>query len=302
MASNSDTPDDGAARLAVADTSGVGSAGATNAAPVPESAGAEIGAFEDCSTAGGLPVNTIGSAECSTQSAKLTPTELGKLWGTSRAYASKCIKNGCPTDSIEAANQWRKAKSRYGIGYRSKHKPAAVEQQPSASKTQNSAAEERGDRERADRDRADLEVGVEAGGLASLERSLRKAIEVENEAHRLVAEAQRGKNDDTISIRIAAYTKAQKGRLDAEEQIVKLKEKIGLLISVDKAKALIRRSFLPLLTRLRSLPKRAAFKANPADDVHAEAVLKLEIEEVISEWRGQYRGEGEEKGGAVDGD
>jgi hypothetical protein len=216
---------------------------------------------------------------------------LGKLWGTSRAYASKCIKNGCPTTSIEAANQWRQAKSRYGVGYRSKHKTSVAPTAPGGANFHNGGESET-DRELAAEETTVTTTGG-AGGLDSLEHSLRKAISVENEAHRLVAEAQKARNDETIAIRIAAYTKAQKGRLDAEEQIVKLKEKIGLLIPVDKAKALIRRSFLPLLTRLRSLPKRAAFKANPADDVHAEAVLKQEIEEVIAEWRGQYRGDGE---------
>ncbi len=227
-------------------------------------------------------------AECSTEEVKLTPTALGKLWGTSRAYASKCIKNGCPTNSIEAANQWRQAKSRYGVGYRSKHKPPSVPNAPEPTNFHNDEEDE-GEPEPAE----NRTSAGGAGGLDSLERSLRKAISVENEAHRLVAEAQKARNDDTIAIRIAAYTKAQKGRLDAEEQIVKLKEKIGILIPVDKAKALIRRSFLPLLTRLRSLPKRAAFKVNPADDVHAEAVLREEMEDVIAEWRGQYRGEGE---------
>lgn len=228
-----------------------------------------------------------GLAECSTAEGKLTPTELGKAWGTSRAYASKCIKNGCPTSSIEAANQWRQAKSRYGVGYRSKHKPPAAPGAPAASNSHNTEDDE-----------TETEPAVSGSGVGavdSLERSLKKAISVENEAHRLVAEAQKARNDETIAIRIAAYTKAQKGRLDAEEQIVKLKEKIGLLIPVDKAKALIRRSFLPLLTRLRSLPKRAAFKANPADDVHAEAALRQEMEDVIAEWRGQYRGEGEQE-------
>lgn len=230
-----------------------------------------------------------GLAECSTAEMKLTPTELGKAWGTSRAYASKCIKNGCPTTSIEAANQWRQAKSRYGVGYRSKHKPPAVAGASEAPTSHNAEEEDAGP----EPVESLVPSGSGAGGLDSLERSLRKAISVENEAHRLVAEAQKARNDETIAIRIAAYTKAQKGRLDAEEQIVKLKEKIGLLIPVDKAKALIRRSFLPLLTRLRSLPNRAAFKANPADDVHAEAVLRQEMEDVIAEWRGQYRGEGE---------
>jgi hypothetical protein len=231
---------------------------------------------------------------CSTAAMKLTPTELGKAWGTSRAYASKCIKNGCPTHSIDAANQWRQAKARYGVGYRSKHKPMSATSAPSGSNFHKcgigAANVEAGAKD------IESDDGAGAGGLASLERSLRKAIAVENEAHRLVVEAQKARNDETIAIRIAAYTKAQKGRLDAEEQIVKLKEKIGLLIPVDKAEALIRRSFLPLLTRLRSLPKRAAFKANPADDVHAEAVLKQEIEEVISEWRGQYQGESKTEG------
>jgi len=43
-----------------------------------------------------------------------------------------------------------------------------------------------------------------------------------------------------------------------------------------------------LLTRLRSIPKRAAVKVNPHDDVHAEQIISAEIEDAIREARDAF--------------
>ena len=64
---------------------------------------------------------------------------------------------------------------------------------------------------------------------------------------------------------------------------MELLEKLQVLITMDFAKQLIRKAWVPLLTRLRSIPKRAAVKVNPHDDVHAAQVISDEIEDAIKE-------------------
>ncbi|GJL72969.1 MAG: hypothetical protein NMNS01_21680 [Nitrosomonas sp.] len=39
---------------------------------------------------------------------KLTKTQLAQELGISRVMLYKCIHKGCPTDSVEAAKQWRR--------------------------------------------------------------------------------------------------------------------------------------------------------------------------------------------------
>ena len=124
--------------------------------------------------------------------------------------------------------------------------------------------------------------------LAGVQSALAKAREVEDEAHRLVAQAQRMKDDEKIAIRIAAYNKALEGRLKAEEKCVELLEKLQVFITMDFAKQLMRKAWVPLLTRLRSVPQRAGIKANPHDDVHATAVISAEIEDAIKEAQGAF--------------
>jgi hypothetical protein len=121
-----------------------------------------------------------------------------------------------------------------------------------------------------------------------VQSALAKAREVEEEAHRLVAQAQRMRDDEKIAIRIAAYNKALEGRLKAEEKCVDLLEKLQVFITMDFAKQLMRKAWVPLLTRLRSVPMRAGIKANPHDDVHATEVISAEIEDAIKEAQGAF--------------
>ncbi len=209
---------------------------------------------------------------------KLRAVDLAADWGTSRAYASKLIKAGCPLTSLADAREWRLTHSKRGIGYRSK-KPAQTEETPDESaptgdKTSNQA-------------KARPPRG-ENCALGSLDDSLQAAIEVEEEAYRLVQDAQAKHKDDILSIRIAAFTKAQAGRHAAEAAVQKFKEREGILIPMDRAKAIARLAWVPMLNRLRSLAKAIALEANPADDVHAESVIARHIKALIAEVRLEY--------------
>ncbi|MGB8168116.1 MAG: hypothetical protein WCF18_11535 [Chthoniobacteraceae bacterium] len=214
--------------------------------------------------------------------------QIARDWGCTRAYASKKIKQGCPTDSLEAARAWRVKHAVRGIGFRSKGSKPKAETAASAPVTPT--VEGTGDQVAAESKggRGNAPGPARSKELVTIEDSLAAAIEVEQEAHRLVVEAMSARNDEILAIRIAAYSKALDGRLSAEEKVHKLKERQGVLIEMDFAKQLIRKAWMPLLTRLRSIPKRAAVKVNPHDDVHAEQVLSAEIEDAIEEARNVY--------------
>lgn len=219
----------------------------------------------------------------------LTPSSLAREWGCSRQYASRMIGKGCPTDSLEKARDWRLKQSKRGVGFRSRpSKPAPVASQvvnspPDEKISEDSAREGAGGGEPPEAPRWEPD-----SILAGVQTALTKAREVEDEAHRLVAQAQRMKDDEKIAIRIAAYNKALEGRLKAEEKCVELLEKLQVFITMDFAKQLMRKGWVPLLTRLRSVPQRAGVKANPHDDVHATAVISAEIEDAIKEAQGAF--------------
>lgn len=214
--------------------------------------------------------------------------EIARDWGCTRAYASKKIKQGCPTDSLEAARAWRVKHAVRGIGFRSKGSKPKAETAASAPVTPT--VEDKGEEvpAKSEGGRGPAATPARSKELATIEDSLAAAIEVEQEAHRLVVEAQSARNDEILAIRISAYSKALDGRLSAEEKVHKLKERQGVLIEMDFAKQLTRKAWIPLLTRLRSIPRRAAMKVNPHDDVHAEQVLAAEIEDAIKEARDAF--------------
>jgi hypothetical protein len=217
------------------------------------------------------------------QPGKSLVVEIASAWGTSRAYVYKLAKKGCPVDSIEAANEWRSANAKLGVGYRSR------------SATQSFSEGEEG------------EVGIGAGvaeqqpnwgagsrksyhktriNVRTVEKSLKQAIEIERMAAEVVDSAQA--NPEKLVTAINAYNKALANRMEAEKKVLEYQEARKILIPIDVAKELINRAWVPLLARLRSAPKRAAMKANPADDALAEIVFKEEIEAAIKEGQDSY--------------
>ena len=129
----------------------------------------------------------------------------------------------------------------------------------------------------------EVRLGPDSQDLSLLESSRQAAIRVEEEAYRLVKQAQAARLDEVIALRIAAFSKAQAGRMASETAVLDLKEREKLLVPMEEAKDFFKRILLPLLTRLRSLPRRAARLVSPTDAVHAEEVLTREIEDAIAE-------------------
>jgi hypothetical protein len=217
---------------------------------------------------------------------RIMPTELGRAMGFSRQYASKKIQEGCPTDSIESAKLWFVENASYGVGYRSKGKgsPPAELAGSGSGVPISSTRRSSGHPVTPSPGGSDWKViGGGSQSLSSLEESLKAAIRAEEESVRLLAEAQRERNDKIIAVRLHAYNKSQVGRLAAEKLIQEIRERERILVPMDTAKAIIRKFMVPVLNRLRAFPKGAALAVNPSDDIHAESVLRVRIEALIAE-------------------
>lgn len=213
----------------------------------------------------------------------LTPTEIAKVWGCSRTYASKCIKKGCPTDTIDAATKWRAEHAKYGVGYRSKG-GAGVAPSPTDSPESEPSAAPAKTKSRA-KDLAPLDVL----DLSSIESSLIAAIGVEQEAERLVREAQRDRSQrGVMSVCIAAYSKAQANRLEAEERVQKYLLAQRILVPFTEAKAEARRGYDALIPQLRALSKNAGPLCSPENPLRATQILAAQIEAIIAQAEKEY--------------
>jgi hypothetical protein len=210
--------------------------------------------------------------------------EIAKSWGTSRAYVYKLAKKGCPVHSVEAASNWRSENAKLGVGYRSRGSE-------SASTFSGSENEESAGGAGVAEQPTNWGSGARASGrvrvnVRTVEKSLKQAIEIERMAAEAVESAQA--NPEKLVTAINAYNKALSNRMDAEKRVLEYQQARKVLISLDAAKDLINRAWVPLLARLRSAPKRAAMKANPMDDALAEEVFSEEIESAIAEGQASY--------------
>jgi hypothetical protein len=215
------------------------------------------------------------------QPGKSLVVEIASAWGTSRAYVYKLAKKGCPVDSIDAANEWRSANAKLGVGYRSRSATPFLSEDEEGEVGIGAGVAEQQPNWGAGRKSCKTRINVR-----TIEKSLKQAIEIERMAAEVVNAAQA--NPEKMVTAINAYNKALANRMEAEKKVLEYQEARKLLISIDVAKDWINRAWLPLLARLRSAPKRAAMKANPSDDTLAEAVFKEEIEQAIKEGQDCY--------------
>ena len=210
-------------------------------------------------------------------------SQIAQEWGTTRAYVYKLAKKGCPTDSIEAATEWRSANAKLGVGYRSF---GGLRPDAEFSEGENG---ESGKGAGVAKQTTNWGAGAyhkARVNVKTIEKSLKQAIEIERMAAEVVESAQA--NPEKLVTAINAYNKALANRMDAEKRVLEYQEARKVLISFDAAKQLINRAWTPLLARLRSAPKRAAMKANPSDDALAEMVFSEEIEAAIAEGQASY--------------
>jgi hypothetical protein len=102
-----------------------------------------------------------------------------------------------------------------------------------------------------------------------------------------VAEAAQS-NPEKLLTALNVYNKAQANRMETEKRVLEYLQIRKELISIDEAIAEAGKGWAPILARLRSVPKRIAMEANPADDAHAEVVISRGIEEAIAEGQASY--------------
>ncbi|MEI6716072.1 MAG: hypothetical protein WCO60_20165 [Verrucomicrobiota bacterium] len=212
--------------------------------------------------------------------ASIPATVIAKAWGTSRAYVYKCLKRGCPDHSIEAATEWRSATAVHAVGSKGKQPAASIS---------GSGHDEDSDSDETSGHDDEPSTGKSGGKrvrLRTIEASLKRAIANEELCAQAV-DAARGFPAQLLVL-INAYNKAQANRMETEKVLLKIQQERRDLISIDDAKDMMARAWLPLLARLRSAPKRAAAKANPSDDVLAELVFAEEIEAAIAEGQASY--------------
>ncbi len=224
-----------------------------------------------------LPPDPEDSPPAESATPPLVPaTVIARAWGCSRAYVYKCIGRGCPQTSVEAATEWRSAHAVHGVGSRGANPPSPA---PSGAAPANETSG------RDDIPDSGNRVGKRVR-LGTIEASLKRAITNEEMCAQEV-DASRG-YPAKLLVSINAYNRAQANRMETEKTLLKLQQERRELIHIDAALEMMSRAWLPLLARLRSSPKRVAMKANPSDDVLAEAVFAAEIEEAIAEGQASY--------------
>jgi hypothetical protein len=188
-------------------------------------------------------------------------------------------------DSLESATEWRNANAKLGVGYRSgRSRPESFQADPENPESQGAGV--------------NFQTNQQPGfggyprkrpRLNTIEKALKQAIEVEEQAAEVVQECRSGKHADKLVTAINAYNKASANRIEMEEAVLELQKKRGQLLSIEDSKEIIRRAWGPLLTRLRAVGKRCASKANPLDDVLAEKVISEEVEAAILEGQTSYQ-------------
>lgn len=206
--------------------------------------------------------------------------QIAEAWGTSRAYVYKLKKRGCPVHDVEAATKWREEHAARGVGYRSKN---------SADSSAGEEASLRKDREAPNAPKRQI-AGARPTErvLASLYDSVEAAIEIESEAFRLVQLAQKQQQDSVIAIRIAAYTKAQQGRFEAEERYRKEMERQRILVPLEEAKKVGRRAYDIMIPLMRAMGKNLGPRVSPSDPLAGMKMIDAEIEAIIKAGRGEY--------------
>ena len=186
-------------------------------------------------------------------------------WGTSVAYVSRMkSQKGCPVHSLEAARDWRAARARGGVGFRSKllrpdDEPAAP---PSRLPRRKS--------------------------LKGMAESLAASIEIEEQAKYLVEAAIAASSVEKLPLLLQTYNKAKEGRMASEKMVLEIQEKARVLVPLDEAREMFAKGWGALLARLRGLPTILAPKVNPQDDVVAAEIIRQDIERAIADGQKAY--------------
>jgi hypothetical protein len=208
----------------------------------------------------------------------LTLRAIANDWGVSKPYVHKCVKKGCPTDSLEKARLWREAHAMS----KAPTSPTTIQKLIDKREDDSPKARKRRTKYLEDRERPDLPKDV------AIEDALISARQAQQEAWRLLQESMIEGKISKISPLLAIHNKALEAMFKAEQSYREELERRNVLIEVSVANEMARKGYALVIARLSSLPQNVAPRCNPANPNHAMEVLEAECAEILADVRRIY--------------
>jgi hypothetical protein len=205
--------------------------------------------------------------------------QIARDWDCDRSHVSRCVnKRGCPTDSLDAAREWREANASKRTSTSPKQIAKLLDEQYNDSRP----ARERG--AECLKDRPD----VRPPQSVSIEDALLNARRSAAEAYRVLERAMSEGNISRISALLATHNKALEALFKAEQSHREELERRRILIPIAEANEMARKGYGVVIARLSSLPQNVAPRCNPNNPNQAMGVLEAECAEILGDVRRIY--------------
>jgi len=184
--------------------------------------------------------------------------EIARHWGVSQPVVNKAVKNGCPTNSLKAADRWREARG---------------QKRERTDKTANLQRNGKGPG-RPQKPKKPAKTGD------SLLDALNNAIVVADGAF-VDYEHARVNNSPSRSARLSEHNKALDQRFKAEKAYREEMERRNILVEerviMDKARRIID----AILSRVKKLPVEQGPQCNPLDPLLATKILQKAVDAIM---------------------
>lgn len=180
-------------------------------------------------------------------------TKLAKALGISQPAVAQLVKKGMPTDSLEAASEWRRNNTR------SYHRRAPVV--------------------------SSLPAGIDQAPAAIDPDDPDELAKAKLLCQRTFDEAMRAIDSNLGATAVAqmttAYHKATQARDVVERMMVARSREAGELMHVDDVRKMVAEKIGQIRSQLDQLPAAVAQDANPADPDHSRAAVERGLEQLM---------------------
>lgn len=203
---------------------------------------------------------------------------ISKDWGCARSYVQRCVKRGCPTDSLANSHLWRQANTqRYRFSSRRVEKvleEGNLSQKCAQFGTNSSRSGGANDADIANFQPAhDQEESLE-GSLSGIKTAVRESKRFLNEA---VIEGRPQKVAAWISI----HVKAVEAWVKAECMIREEMERQKILIPLAEAQLITGKVIGVIVSRLNALPQNLAARCDLTDPEMTMTALEEECAAIL---------------------
>jgi hypothetical protein len=185
--------------------------------------------------------------------------------GLTKGHVSALVKRGMPLDSVQAADDWRRAHTL------ARKLPAPPPQEPPAASPAAEAAPERP----AELPAEDIAAGASEPVRAAWERLL----QAERLAWASVVQSIKARQPDANRV-VAVHALTVKNLVDGRARVLQQAQAEGQLVSADWIRSNMLAHDGTVAALIRNMPRQLAGRVNPAAVEHAERTLQLWVDEV----------------------